>query len=62
VLERELAGSVGIALARASGRSALGAVAPEGERCGLMHAGHLSPCPYDAFEYSLPIIGKILKT
>ena len=56
VLERELAGSVGIALARASGRPALGAVAPEGERCGLMHAGHLSPCPYDAFECSLPVV------
>lgn len=62
VLERELAGSVGIALARASGRPALGAVAPEGERCGLMHAGHLSPCPYDAFECSLPVVGEVLET
>lgn len=62
VLERELAGSVGIALARASGRPALGAVAPVGERCGLMHAGHLSPCPYDAFECSLPAVGEVLET
>ena len=49
--------SVEIALARASGRAAVGVVAPDGQRCGQLHAGHLEPCPFDAFECDLPAVG-----
>lgn len=55
-LERELGASVEIALARASGRATVGVVAPEGQRCGQLHAGHLEPCPFDAFECDLPAV------
>ena len=44
------------ALARASGRATVGVVAPEGQRCGQLHAGHLEPCPFDAFECDLPAV------
>lgn len=43
-----------IALARASGRATVGVVAPEGQRCGQLHAGRLEPCPADAFACDLP--------
>lgn len=55
-LERELGASVEIALAKASDRAAVGVVAPDGQRCGQLHAGHLEPCPFDAFECDLPAV------
>lgn len=55
-LERDLAASIDLAQARASGRPAVGAVAPENRRCGQMHAGRLEPCPFDAFTCDLPAL------
>lgn len=53
-LERDLAASIDLAQARASGRPAVGAVAPQDRQCGQMHRGRLEPCPADAFACDLP--------